>query len=125
MKGTQSGYAVSIEGITETTSFASLADAIASLWATLRTLPLGWTQYEAYRYFFGPGAAERTEAFLARDGQLLLSFILLGRTRVIQVRPTATGPLQPAPRRLELLHTPAVAALCLHEPGTDDPLLAS
>ncbi|MFD8484024.1 hypothetical protein [Kitasatospora sp. NPDC059673] len=113
MKGPQSGYAVSIEGITESASFVSLADALASLWGTLRTLPLGWTQYEAYRYFFGPGATQRTEGFLARDGHLLLSFILLGQTRVIRVVPTSTGPLQLAPKRLELLNTPAVAALCL------------
>ncbi|MFF2630558.1 hypothetical protein ACFVUN_32930 [Kitasatospora griseola] len=115
MKGQQSGYAVSIEGITESASFLSLADALASLWGTLRTLPLGWTQYEAYRYFFGPGAAQRTESFLLRDGHLLLSFVLLGQTRLIRVVPTAAGPLQVAPKRLELLNTPAVMALCLRK----------
>ncbi|MFD7645892.1 hypothetical protein ACFV4P_35250 [Kitasatospora sp. NPDC059795] len=122
MKGPQTGYAASIEGITETTSFASLADALASLWGTLRTLPLGWTQYEAYRYFFGPDAAQRTEGFLARDGHLLLSFVLLGHNRQIRVVPTSDGPLQPAPKRLELLNTPAVMALCLHDTvGFPDP----
>ncbi|MFF0393848.1 hypothetical protein ACFYS8_34875 [Kitasatospora sp. NPDC004615] len=122
MKGPQSGYAVSIEGITESASFASLADALASLWGTLRTLPLGWTQYEAYRYFFGPGAAQRTEGFLARDGHLLLSFVLLGHNRAIRVLPTTAGPLQLAPKRLELLNTPAVVALCLHDaPAYPDP----
>ncbi|MGW4379665.1 hypothetical protein [Kitasatospora sp. NPDC004531] len=115
MKGQQSGFAVTIEGLTEPASFLTLADALASLWGTLRTLPLGWTQYEAYRYFFGPDAAQRTEGFLARDGHLLLSFALLGTTRLIRVVPTAAGPLQVGPRRLELLNTPAVMALCLHD----------
>ncbi|MFJ5923548.1 hypothetical protein ACIQF6_13185 [Kitasatospora sp. NPDC092948] len=115
MKGQQSGYAVSIDGITESASFLSLADALASLWGTLRTLPLGWTQYEAYRYFFGPGVAQRTEGFLARDGHLVLTFALLGHTRLIRVLPTTAGPLQLGPKRLELLDTPAVMALCLHD----------
>ncbi|MFJ1755798.1 hypothetical protein [Kitasatospora sp. NPDC088134] len=116
MKTTPPGYTVSIEDITEPASFRFLADALASLWSTLRTLPLGWTQYEAYRYFFGPGAADRTAAFLARDGQLRLTFVLLGRTRLLRVSPATQGPFQLNPVPLQLLTTPEVAALRLDAP---------
>lgn len=113
MKTTPTGYTVSIEDITEPASYAELADALAALWATLRTLPLGWTQFEAYRFFFGPGAAERTREFLARDGHLELSFVLLGRSRLIRVVPRAEHPLQPAAAALRLRDSPEVAALRL------------
>ncbi|MFJ4681109.1 MULTISPECIES: hypothetical protein [Kitasatospora] len=117
MKNAPPGYTVGIEEITEPTSFFSLAPALSSLWQTLHALPLGWTQFEAYRYFFGPGAVERTEAFLRRDGRLQLSFALLGRTRLISVVPAARGPLQLAPAPLKLLDSPEVAALRLDGPA--------
>ncbi|MDH6578936.1 hypothetical protein [Kitasatospora sp. MAP5-34] len=78
---------VSIEGITEPATFSRLPDALAALWEALRVLPLGWTQYEAYRYFFGPGAVERVEAFLERDGELTLSFAMAGRSHAVRVTP--------------------------------------
>ncbi|RKE21325.1 hypothetical protein [Streptomyces sp. TLI_171] len=121
MKTTPPGYTVSIEDITAPATFLSLAHALGSLWETLRTLPLGWTQYEAYRYFFGPGATTRADAFLARDGQLTLGFALLGRTRLIRVTPTTTGPLHLAPTALRLLDTPDVAALRLDGPDDRSP----
>ncbi|MER5641205.1 hypothetical protein ABT095_30180 [Kitasatospora sp. NPDC002227] len=76
---------VCIEGITAPASFAHLADALAALWEALRVLPLGWNQYEAYRYFFGPGAVERVEAFLERDGELTLSFAMAGETYAVRL----------------------------------------
>ncbi|MEU3496026.1 hypothetical protein [Kitasatospora cineracea] len=121
MKNAPPGYTVGIEEITEPTSFLALAPALASLWQTLHTLPLGWTQFEAYRYFFGPGAVERTEAFLQRDGQLQLGFALLGRTRLISVRPAGHGPFQLAPTALRLLDSPDVASLRLNGSGTLPP----
>jgi len=80
---------VSIEDITAPATFSQLPDALAALWEALRVLPLGWTQYEAYRYFFGPGAVERVEAFLERDGQLILSFSMAGRSHAVRVVPMA------------------------------------
>ncbi|MEV4556456.1 hypothetical protein AB0K51_05585 [Kitasatospora sp. NPDC049285] len=113
MKNTPPGYTVCVEGVTEAASFRALADALTSLWAVLRTLPLGWTQYEAYRYFFGPGAPERTAAFLARDGQLLLTAALLGRSHLIRVTPghPGPGPLRLEPGPLKLLATAEVRSL--------------
>ncbi|MFG2821714.1 hypothetical protein ACGFX4_20065 [Kitasatospora sp. NPDC048365] len=80
-------YQVEIEGITEPATFSRLPEALSALWAALRVLPLGWTQYEAYRYFFGEGSAERVKTFLDRDGQLSLSFQLEGRAHAVHVRP--------------------------------------
>lgn len=84
------GFTVSIEDVTGPATFTRLPDALAALWESLRVLPLGWSQYEAYRYFFGPGVVERVEAFLARDGEFGLTFAMAGRThavRLVPVRP--------------------------------------
>ncbi|GAA2149261.1 hypothetical protein GCM10009760_42160 [Kitasatospora kazusensis] len=85
--GTGRRITVSIEGITAPATFQRLPDALAALWEALRVLPLGWTQYEAYRYFFGPGAVQRVEGFLERDGELTLSFALAGRSHAVRVVP--------------------------------------
>ncbi|WP_457028720.1 hypothetical protein [Kitasatospora sp. P5_F3] len=80
-----SGFTVSIEDITAPATFARLSDGLAALWESLRVLPLGNTQYEAYRYFFGPGVEERVTEFLNRDGDLVLSFALDGRSYAVRV----------------------------------------
>ncbi|MER5867953.1 hypothetical protein [Kitasatospora sp. NPDC002040] len=79
-------YRVSIEDITAPATFSHLPDALAALWEALRVLPLGWTQYEAYRFFFGPGVVERVTEFLDRDGELTLSFAMAGRSHLVQVQ---------------------------------------
>ncbi|WP_354642443.1 hypothetical protein [Kitasatospora camelliae] len=94
MKRTAAGFTVVIEGVTGPATFTRLPDALAALWEALRVLPLGWNQYEAYRYFFGEGAVERVERFLARDGQLTLTFAMAGRTYPVRVRPAADGEAQ-------------------------------
>jgi len=82
------GYTVSIEDVTGPATFRRLPDALDALWQSLRVLPLGWTQNEAYRYFFGPGAVERVEGFLARDGELALTFTMAGRPHSVRITPT-------------------------------------
>ena len=79
---------VEIEDVTEPAQFADLATAVTALWNSLRALPLGNYQYEAYREFFG-GGAERVDEFLQRDGELTLCFAMAGRSHAVKVRPVA------------------------------------
>ncbi|KJK57712.1 hypothetical protein [Saccharothrix sp. ST-888] len=76
---------VEIEGVTEPAMFRDLAKALDALWVSLRALPLGSYQYEAYKDFFGPDAAERVAEFLERDGRLDLSFSMSGRSHLVRV----------------------------------------
>ncbi|WP_344465958.1 hypothetical protein [Kitasatospora kazusensis] len=76
---------VEIEDITQPAQFGDLAAAIAALWNSLRALPMGSFQYEAYREFFGDGAVERVEEFLQRDGRLMLTFAMAGRSHYVRV----------------------------------------
>lgn len=78
---------VEIEGITEPAQFTNLGAAVTALWESLRALPLGWEQYQAYALFFGEGAVERVEEFLERDGELTLSFAMAGQSHAVRVRP--------------------------------------
>ncbi|MFF1873614.1 hypothetical protein [Kitasatospora herbaricolor] len=78
---------VEIEDIAEPATFSRLPDAVAALWEALRVLPLGWTQYEAYRRFLGPGAVRRVEESIERDGELSLSFRLAGRLHLVRIAP--------------------------------------
>ncbi|GAA3024864.1 hypothetical protein GCM10020229_75470 [Kitasatospora albolonga] len=85
MTGPTPSYTVEIEDVTAPAVFARLPDALAALWEALRVLPLGWTQYEAYRYFLGPGAVDRVTESLERDGELRLSFAMGGRSHLVSV----------------------------------------
>ncbi|WP_457031759.1 hypothetical protein [Kitasatospora sp. P5_F3] len=79
---------VSIEGVTEPATFKHLPDALAALWESLRALPLGAVQADAYRYFLTrPDAVERVTEFLTRDGRLDLTFALAGRCHLVSVAP--------------------------------------
>ena len=78
---------VEIEDIVAPATFSRVPDAVAALWEALRVLPLGWTQYEAYRYFLGPGAVDRIEESLRRDGELSLTFRMSGRLHSVRVTP--------------------------------------
>ncbi|MDH6575821.1 hypothetical protein [Kitasatospora sp. MAP5-34] len=81
-----SGVVVEIEGVMAPAEFRNLGDAVAALWESLRVLPLGWTQFEAYRYFFDTaGAEERVRTFLERDRCLVLSFAMAGRSHAVRV----------------------------------------
>ncbi|WP_354642908.1 hypothetical protein [Kitasatospora camelliae] len=79
---------VEIEGVTAPAMFARLPDAVAAVWGAMRALPLGNTQYEAYKYFFTrPDAVERVTEFIQRDGELNLSFSMDGRSHRVRVCP--------------------------------------
>ncbi|GAA2774260.1 MULTISPECIES: hypothetical protein [Kitasatospora] len=86
---------VEIEGITAPARFDRLSDAAAAIWHSVRALPLGNTQYEAYRYFFTrPDAVERCREFIDRDTGLTLSFRMNGRSHRVRIqpaKPTATS----------------------------------
>ncbi|GAA2275209.1 MULTISPECIES: hypothetical protein [Kitasatospora] len=82
---TEARIVVEIEDITAPATFSRLSDALAALWASLRELPLGWQQHEAYRYFLGEGAEQRVEDHLAR-GEMVLSFAMAGRSHLVRVR---------------------------------------
>ncbi|MDH6579828.1 hypothetical protein [Kitasatospora sp. MAP5-34] len=86
-------FTVEIEGVTDPAVFARLPDALAALWTTLRALPLGAVQADAYEYFLTrPNAAQRVAEFFERDGQLTLSFAMGGRSHAVWVSPAAPGP---------------------------------
>ncbi|MEV4614816.1 hypothetical protein AB0K43_19795 [Kitasatospora sp. NPDC049258] len=78
---------VVIEGITLPATFSRLPDALAALWEALRILPLGWAQYEVCQGYFGPEAVGRVEEALARDGRLVMAFVLAGRSHTVTVEP--------------------------------------
>lgn len=90
-KGTAGGpVVVEITGITTPARFRRLPDAVAAVWDAVRALPLGNTQYEAYRYFFTrPDAVQRVTEFLERDGELSLTFSMNGRSHSVRFRPAA------------------------------------
>ncbi|MFC9329381.1 hypothetical protein [Kitasatospora sp. NPDC057015] len=87
--GAGGAVTVEIEDIVRPAEFNRLPDAVAALWAALRMLPLGWTQYEAYRRFLGPGAVRRVEESIERDGELTLAFRMAGRVHLIRIAPVA------------------------------------
>ncbi|GAA1186382.1 hypothetical protein F4556_003312 [Kitasatospora gansuensis] len=89
-KRTTTAVTVSIEGITEPATFKHLPDALAALWESLRVLPLGAVQADAYQYFLTrPDAVERVTEFLTRDGRLDLSFALVGWSHLVTIQPAA------------------------------------
>ncbi|MDH6576953.1 hypothetical protein [Kitasatospora sp. MAP5-34] len=79
---------VEIERVIAPATFPNLRSATDALWTSLRALPLGSTQYEAYKLFFGPDVVERVSEFLDRDGHLHLCFALQGRPHSVWIRPT-------------------------------------
>jgi len=82
----QGPFTVSIEDVTEPATFKRLDDALVALWEALRALPLGWTQYDAYRYFLTRwDAVACVTDFLERDGYLSLTFTMAGRSHYVRV----------------------------------------
>ena len=85
-------FTVEVEGVTGPATFTHLPDALAALWTTLRALPLGAVQADAYEYFLTrPEAAERVAEFLQRDGQLTLSFAIGGHLHAVRLHPAPPG----------------------------------
>jgi len=86
-RDTEGPFTVAIEGVTEPATFTRLDDAVEATWQSLRRLPLGSHQYEAYREFFGDGAVERVQRFLERDRELTLSFTMAGEPHAVRITP--------------------------------------
>lgn len=84
---------VEIEGVTAPATFSHLPAALAALWESIRALPLGVVQHDAYQYFLTrPDAAEHVNQFIERDGELNLSFAMDGHSHAVRVRPVAPKP---------------------------------
>ncbi|MGE7433481.1 hypothetical protein [Kitasatospora sp. NPDC001175] len=87
---------VEIEDITEPATFGRLSDALAAAWESMRVLPLGVVQADAFRYFLTrPDAAEHAAEFIRRNGRLELTFAMSGRSHAVRIRwadPTDQAP---------------------------------
>ncbi|MEV6979038.1 ATP-binding protein [Kitasatospora sp. NPDC093806] len=83
-----SSVVVEIEGITCPATFGRLPDALAAVWDSLRVLPLGAVQYDAFGHVLsGPGAVDRAARVIRREGGLSLSIAMNGRAHLVSVRP--------------------------------------
>ncbi|MGW4892466.1 hypothetical protein ACWEQL_09395 [Kitasatospora sp. NPDC004240] len=77
---------VHIDGVSPPTHHQHLPEALATLWRTLRTLPLTPDQAAAFRYFLTrPNAAEHVRSLLDRDGGLHLTVHLGDRLHCVSV----------------------------------------
>ncbi|WP_371484758.1 hypothetical protein [Kitasatospora sp. NBC_00315] len=96
--GNPSAFTVEIEDVTLPATFTRLPDALAALWSSLRALPLGAQQYDAYQYFLTrPNAAEHVAGYIEQDGELALSFRMEDRVHAVWVRPVGPPPEARAP----------------------------
>ena len=102
MKGTAEGAViVEIEDVTRPALFQHLPDALAALWRSLRELPLGADQADAFQYFLTRReAAARVRDLLDQDGSLSLTLRLEGRFHAVHIRPADGGRARsrPTPR---------------------------
>jgi hypothetical protein len=79
---------VEIEDVTRPALFRHLPDALAALWRSLRELPLGADQADAFQYFHPRrDAANRVRDILDQDGSLSLTLRLEGRFHAVHIRP--------------------------------------
>ncbi|WP_457028579.1 hypothetical protein [Kitasatospora sp. P5_F3] len=85
-RGTTIGFTVSIEDVTHPARFSRLADALIALWGSLRELPLGATQADAYQvYLTGPEAEQRVAEQLESCGAIALTFEMAGRSHLVEI----------------------------------------
>ncbi len=83
---------VEIEGVAGPATFGRLADALTAVWDSLRVLPLGAVQADAFGYFLTrPDAVECVAEFIRRDGLLSLTFALDGHRHQVRIRPVTAG----------------------------------
>ncbi|MGE7435209.1 hypothetical protein [Kitasatospora sp. NPDC001175] len=79
---------VEIEDVCGPATFERLPDALSALWGSLRLLPLGAVQADAFRYFLTrPQAADHVAEFIRRDGRIDLAFAMDGRSHYVRIRP--------------------------------------
>ncbi|WP_329498191.1 hypothetical protein [Kitasatospora herbaricolor] len=89
---------VEIEDVAAPARFQHLPDALAALWRSLRELPLGADQSDAFEYFLTRReAAARVREFLVRDGSLTLTLRMDGRLHSVLIRPAGDDRARPRP----------------------------
>ncbi|MFD7982083.1 hypothetical protein ACFV4M_01715 [Kitasatospora indigofera] len=95
---TDGAVVVEIEDVTTPARFQHLPDALAALWRSLRELPLGADQSDAFEYFLTRReAAARVREFLVRDGSLTLTLRMDGRLHSVLIRPDGDDRARPRP----------------------------
>lgn len=86
--GPAGAVTVEIQGVTAPATFPNLLAAVDAVWESLRALPLGSDQYEAYKLLLGgPDAVERVARLMERDGRFEVAFTMAGRSHLVRVGP--------------------------------------
>ncbi|MFD0261601.1 hypothetical protein ACFVH7_25420 [Kitasatospora indigofera] len=84
---------VEIEDVSGPSTFVELSEALAALWESLRPLPMGAVQAEAFRHFLTrPDALDLVTESIRRDGRLSLSFRMNDRLHAVWVSPAGAAP---------------------------------
>ncbi|MFE3041062.1 hypothetical protein [Kitasatospora indigofera] len=87
---------VEIEDICGPATFARLPEALSALWDSLRLLPLGAVQADAFSHFLTHAdVLDLVTESIRRDGRLSLTFRLNGRLHSVRVSPSGAPPSPP------------------------------
>jgi hypothetical protein len=80
-------YTLTIEGLIDPTTHATLQDAVDALAKTLRRTPVNPDRLSAYLWMItAEGALERVRDFMKRDGEFRLRFASRGTRYVAVIR---------------------------------------
>jgi hypothetical protein len=83
---------VEIEGVTAPASVTWLADAVAAVWKSIKSLPLDYETLAAYEVLFGNrSGAELVQGHINRCGELTVTFTMGGTSHMVRIRPADRG----------------------------------